>query len=67
MNSHVNRLSHFKGNPHEIGFAAGRMFASKLEQTINHYIANVEYSKDLEKLHTGALPWLRTLPKTISG
>jgi hypothetical protein len=23
----------------------------------------VEESKDLEKLHAGALPWLRTLPK----
>jgi hypothetical protein len=42
------------------------MFASKIEQTISHYIANVEDSKDLEKLHAGALPWLRTLPKRRS-
>jgi len=63
MNSYLNRISHFKGNPREIGFTAGRMFANKLEQTISHYIANVEDSKDLEKLHAGALPWLRTLPK----
>ena len=63
MNSYLNRISHFKGNPRGIGFTAGRTFASKLEQTISHYIANVEDSKDLEKLHAGALPWLRTLPK----
>jgi hypothetical protein len=56
MNSYLNRIYHFKGNPHEIGFTAGQTFASKLDRTISHYIANVEDSKDLEKLHAGALP-----------
>jgi hypothetical protein len=37
--------------------------ANKLEMTIRHYIASVAGSKDLEKLHAGALPWLYTLPK----
>jgi len=63
MNSYLNRIHHFKGNPYEIGFTAGHTFANKLELTINHYIANVENTKDLQKLYVGALPWLRTLPK----
>lgn len=63
MNSYLDRIYHFKGNPYEIGFAAGQMLASKLEPTINHYIASVAGSKDMEKLHAGALAWLRTLPK----
>jgi len=63
MNSYLSRIYHFKGNPYEIGFTAGLAFASRLELTINHYIANVEASKDMEKLYTGALPWLRNLPK----
>ena len=63
MNDHLNRINYFKGNPHEIGFAAGRMLGSRLEKVLNLYIASQEYSKDMEKLHTGALPWLRGLPK----
>jgi hypothetical protein len=63
MNNYASRISHFKGNPREIGFAAGRMRAAALAQAISHYIASLENSKDVEKLHTGALPWLRSLPK----
>ena len=63
INDHLNRICHFKGNPREIGFAAGRMLGNKLEQTVNHYIANQPIPKDMEKLHTGALPWLCSLPK----
>ena len=63
MNSYLNRIVHFKGNPREIGFTAGRALGDKLEQTISHYIASLEDSTDMEKLHTGALPWLRSLPK----
>lgn len=39
MNNHLNRIYHFKGNPREIGFAAGHMLGNKLEQTLSHYIA----------------------------
>lgn len=63
MNSHLNRIFHFRGNPREIGVAAGQTLADRLEQTISRYFASVADSKDLEKLHAGALPWLRTLPK----
>ena len=62
INNHLNRIYHFKGNPREIGFAAGRMLGNRLEQTLNHYIANQPIPKDMEKLHTGALSWLRSLP-----
>jgi hypothetical protein len=63
MDSYLNRIYHFKGNPREIGFTAGQTFAHKLERTIDYYITNVKDSKDLDTLRDGALPWLRTLPK----
>lgn len=63
MNNYASRIRHFKGNPREIGFIAGRMRATALAQAISHYITSLENSKDMEKLHTGALPWLRSLPK----
>jgi hypothetical protein len=63
MNNHFDRIHHFKGNPREIGFAAGRALGPKLEQTFLHYIASLESSSDMEKLHQGALPWLRGLPR----
>jgi len=63
MNNHLDRIHHFKGSPREIGFSAGRELGAKLEQTINHYIASQQDSKDMEKLRVGALPWLRSLPK----
>ncbi len=62
MNDHLDRIYHFKGTPREIGFAAGRKLGNRLEQVVNYYIANQPVPKDLEKLHTGALPWLRSLP-----
>jgi len=63
MNNHLNRIYHFKGSPREIGCAAGRMLGSRLEQLLSIFVANQEDSKDMEKLHTGALPWLRSLPR----
>ena len=44
MDNYLNRIHHFKGNPREIGFAAGRALGPKLEQAISHYIANLESS-----------------------
>jgi len=63
MNNHLDRIHHYKGNPYEIGFAAGCMLGGKLEQRISHYLASQQNSKNMEKLHTGALPWLQNLPK----
>ena len=63
MNNIHDRILRFTGTPYEIGFAAGRALGVKIEETINHYIAGMENSSDLKKLHTGALPWLRSLPQ----
>ena len=63
IDSYLNRIVHFKGTPRQIGVAAGKTLALKLERTIRHYLAGNQDFTDLEKLHTGALPWLRTLPK----
>ena len=60
--SHLNRIYHYKGSPREIGFAAGRMFGNRLGQKLNRYIADQPIPKDMEKLHAGAMPWLRSLP-----
>jgi hypothetical protein len=62
MNNHLDRICHFKGNPREIGLAAGRMLGNGLEQKLDYYIANQPIPKDMQKLHSGALPWLRSLP-----
>jgi hypothetical protein len=63
MSNHLDRIYQFKGNPFEIGLAAGRALGVKLEQTIAHYIARREHASDVTELHRGALPWLRRLPK----
>jgi hypothetical protein len=63
MKNYASRITHFKGNSREIGFTAGRMRAAALAQGISYYIASLENSKDMDKLHTGALRWLRRLPK----
>jgi len=63
MDNHLNRIHHFKGHPRAIGFAVGRALGPRLEQTISHYLAGLASSSDMEKLHEGALPWLRGLPQ----
>jgi predicted choloylglycine hydrolase len=63
MNNHLDRIHHYKGDPFEIGFAAGRALGGKLERMINHYLDSQQNFKDMEKLRTEALPWLRNLPK----
>ena len=49
MNTYLDRIYHFKGTPHEIGFSIGRALRVKLEQNLSHYIANLESSTDEEK------------------
>ncbi len=63
MNSHADRIRHYKGTPREIGFAAGLALGARLEQTVDHYIARRQSAVDMAKLHAGALAWLRSLPK----
>lgn len=67
MNNHLDRIHHFTGTPYDIGFSVGQTLGGKLEKTFSHYIANMSDSSDMEKLHTGALPWLRNLPKRFQG
>jgi hypothetical protein len=63
INTDNDRIVHLKGNPREIGFKAGCMLGDRLEQMVNQYIAEQPYPKDMNKLHSGALPWLYSLPK----
>ena len=63
MNNHLDRIQHLRGTPYEIGLAAGRALGAKLEDTIDTYIAGRAHASDMSKLHQGALPWLRSLPK----
>ncbi len=60
---HVHR---YAGTPREIGRAAGRSLGSRLERTIERFMAERPRharALDLAELRRGALPWLRTLPK----
>lgn len=63
MKAHFDRIHHFKGNPYEIGLAAGRALGPRLEQTIDHYLAERQGASDMSRLHQGVLPWLRRLPQ----
>lgn len=63
MNNIHDRILRLAGTPYEIGFAAGRALGARIEETIDHYIASLEDASDMEKLHAGALPWLRRLPQ----
>lgn len=59
----LDRISHFQGTPYEVGFNAGQKLGPRLEQIISCYIAGVSESKDLQRLRSGALPWLSSLPQ----
>ena len=63
MNSHADRIRHYKGTPREIGFAAGLALGARLGETVDHYIARREPAADMARLHQGALAWLRCLPE----
>jgi len=63
MENHLDRTQRFKGTPYEIGYSIGQTLGGKLEETFTHYIANMADSSDMQKLHSGALPWLRNLPE----
>jgi hypothetical protein len=62
MNSHLDRISHFKGTAYEIGFVAGQTLGHRLVKIIDPYIGGVAASRDFQKLQSGARPWLHTLP-----
>jgi hypothetical protein len=63
MNDYLARIHHLKGTPREIGLALGRTLGNRLEETFTYYISHMADSSDMEKLHAGATPWLRGLPK----
>jgi hypothetical protein len=62
MDDYLARVHHFKGAPYEIGLAIGRTLGARLERAITYYIDSMADSSDMEKLHAGAMPWLRALP-----
>ena len=62
----MDRVYHFKGSPKEIGFAMGRALGAGLEQNISRYIQRRPTrpgALDMDALCTGAMPWLRSLPR----
>src|SRR6516162_3588220 len=63
MAAYQKRVYHLKGTPYEIGYAAGQTLGARLARNVNRYITSLAPSRDLEKLHAGALPWLHALPR----
>ncbi len=60
------RLYRFEGTPKEIGLALGRTLGARLARNIARYIETGpgrHGAIDRRKLHAGALPWLRSLPR----
>lgn len=66
MDEIARRINHHKGNPREVGFAIGQALGTRLEANIDRYIQTGPArhgSLDIDRLHTGAIPWLRRLPR----
>ena len=62
----AERIYHLKGSPREVGFKLGRALGKRLEENIDRYIQTgpaQHGTLDTIKLHSGALPWLRSLPQ----
>jgi hypothetical protein len=65
MTASPDRVRRYAGTPREIGLAAGRALGPRLADTIDRYVRERPQGRDaldLEELHNGAMPWLRTLP-----
>jgi len=61
-----DRIRRLAGTPFEIGRAAGQALGPRLAENIERYLRERPRrpgALDLEALHHGALPWLRTLPR----
>ena len=66
MKSYQQRIQHFRGTAYDVGYASGQRLGSQLEQNIVQYQAiRSESSASVQwnLLRTGAIPWLRQLPK----
>jgi hypothetical protein len=60
-----NRMLHFRGTPREIGIAIGQALGARMEKNIHIYLQKRPDNPDtlnVEKLRSGALPWLERLP-----
>jgi hypothetical protein len=66
MSDIQERIYHVQGKqPREIGQKIGQRIGLRLEENISHYIQRRPTGDDFLdplKLHSGALPWMRTLP-----
>lgn len=61
----AGRIRRYAGTPREIGLAAGRALGPRLGTLIDRYLQERPQhpgALDVDALHQGALPWLRTLP-----
>jgi hypothetical protein len=66
MDDIATRICHLAGPARDVGLAAGRALGERLEQNISRYLRELPGRNgviDLGKLHSGALPWLRSLPQ----
>jgi hypothetical protein len=65
VNQGSGRVRRYAGTPREIGLAAGRALGPQLATSIAQYLQERPQhpgALDVDALHRGALPWLRTLP-----
>ncbi len=62
MHEHLTRVYQASGEPYAIGLTIGQRLGPKLEHNIQHYLAHYPDALDVDKLRSGALPWLRRLP-----
>ena len=66
MGDIAHRIYHLQGSARSVGLALGRMIGPRLDHLIDYYIQNGPGKHglvDLDRLHYGTLPWLRSLPE----
>jgi hypothetical protein len=63
MDDHLRRIARYKGNPREIGLAAGRQLGRRMEHNISYYFDRRRAALDMDRLQHQALPWLHSLPE----
>jgi hypothetical protein len=63
MEDHLGRIARYRGSPKEIGFAAGRQLGPRLERNLEYYLNQRQAALDMERLRSGALGWVQSLPR----
>ncbi len=63
MENHLGRITRYRGSPREIGLAAGRALGARLDRNIAFYLNRRQAALDMERLKSGSMSWVASLPR----